>query len=365
MTEFQVYGTITNESARGVNKYTGSGDINKLFYLFIPENMSNGDREIKLILQGTGSSTASTTKILLQKNPNWTAGGFGWEVVDDAEAGKYGFKWTRKVAYLYPYTKVQKSTVVDHCQGIIDTYGASANGFATVGSAWDSDWNPESGLGNISLGYRAWILLDYTKLNNITGASSSSDGYNNTLALYNHSGTTASSQFEIVLTTMMKTESGKETENMFRLPGEYETKRGVSAESGQDNDLSAIMEYVQKKNRYYLQKRTVSGDSSGNAYAPYFRSEDLKWYLPAYDQFQYFTPDPNIPGDNKANYWSSTAVDGASEAYIGDGTAKDRDLEYRVIAVRRDENGYGNATAQVDNSSMAGGENGSTNNWLQ
>ena len=25
-------------------------------------------------------------------------------------------------------------------------------------------------------------------------------------------------------------------------------------------------------------------------------------------QFQYFTPDPNIAGDDKSHYWSSTAV---------------------------------------------------------
>ena len=68
---------------------------------------------------------------------------------------------------------------------------------------------------------------------------------------------------------------------------------------------------------------------------PIISENDIKWYLPAYGQFQYFTPDPNIPGDDKANYWSSTAVDGASEAYIGDGTPKDRDLKYRVIAVRK------------------------------
>ena len=215
---------------------------------------------------------------------------------------------------------------------------------------------------------RAYILLDYSKLNNITGASSAELGFENTLALYRHAGTTSTSQFETILKTTMKTESGKENENMFRLPTNDEVSSGkVPAESGTANDLSAIMEYIQRKNVYYLQKRTGK-DSDGKdivTYVPYFFESDLKWYLPAYDQFQYFTPDPNIPGDNKANYWSSTAVDGASEAYIGDGTPKDRDLEYRVIAVRRDENGYGNATAQVDNSSMAGGENGSTNNWLQ
>ena len=348
-------GTITNESARGVNTYTGTGDINKLFYLFIPENIGDGDREIRLTLRSTSStSTASTTKILLQKNPNWTAGGFGWEVVDDDESGTFGFKWTRKIAYIYPYSRAFAATARNHCQDFIDDYGAGANNFATVGM--------------ISLGIaqnRAYILLDYTKLNNLTGADSATEGFNNTLALYRQAGTTATSQFETIVTTTMKTERGHEKEPMFRYPTDNEISRGCPAESGKANDLSAIMEYVQKKNRYNLQKRTVSGDATGNAYVPYFVESDLKWYLPAHGQFQYFTPDPNIPGDDKANYWSSTAVNGATDSYIGDGTPKDRDLEYRVIAVRMDEYGYGNVTvSEISTEEMAGGENGEAQ-WVE
>jgi hypothetical protein len=86
-------GNITTESARGDSSWSGSGNVtNKLFYIFIPENITGSDREISLTLSGTGASTATSTKVILQKYPNWTAGGFGWEVVDDAEKGKYGFK---------------------------------------------------------------------------------------------------------------------------------------------------------------------------------------------------------------------------------------------------------------------------------
>ena len=345
-------GNITTESARGSSSWSGTGNVtNKLFYIFIPENLDEKDREISLILRGSGSSSASTTKVLLQKYPNWTVGGFGWETVDDGESGKYGFKWTRKVAYIYPYgqAKIFDSTVEDYCQNFINNYGAGANNFATV-VVYNHDWKSD----------RAYILLDYSKLNNVTGADSAIEGFNNTLALYRHAGTTATSQFETILKTTMKTESGKENENMFRLPNDSEVSSGkVPAESGQANDLSAIMEYIQKKNRYYLYKQTGK-DSDGNdivTYVPHFKESDLKWYLPAYSQFQYFTPDPNIEGDNKANYWSSTTA-GTTTAWTGGPEEKDRDLEYRVIAVRRDENGYGNATATVDNTSMAGGDNG-------
>ena len=116
---------------------------------------------------------------------------------------------------------------------------------------------------------------------------------------------------------------------------DYHTKYGVEAEEGVLNDLSGILTYILKKNRFHLQRIT---DEETDAYHPIFKGDDLKWYLPAYGQFQYFTPDPNIAGDDKANYWSSTAVNGAIYSHIGDGTQQDRDLEYRVIAVRKKEN---------------------------
>lgn len=348
-------GNITTESARGTSSWSGTGNVtNKLFYIFIPENMNDEDREISLILRGSGSSTASTTKVLLQKYPNWTSQGFGWETVDDGESGKYGFKWTRKVAYIYPYTWTLSDTKGHEkfVNNFVASYGADANNFATVVRYIHS--------GSLITSKRYYILLDYSKLNNVTGADSATEGYNNTLALYRHAGTTATSQFETILKSTMKTEEGHETENMFRLPNDDEISSGkVPAESGQANDLSAILEYIQKKNRYNVQRNVIK-DSDGNnivVYVPYFFESDLKWYLPAYGQFQYFTPDPNVENDAAANYWSSTTA-GTTTAWTGGAEEKDRDLEYRVIAVRKDETNKSNATATVDNTSMQGGDNG-------
>lgn len=355
-------GNITTESARGSSSWSGTGTVtNKLFYIFIPENISGEDREINLVLKGTGSSSATTTKVLLQKNPNWTAGGFGWETVDDGESGKYGFKWTRKVAYIYPYTWTLSDTKGHEkfVNNFVASYGADANDFATVVRYIHS--------GSFITSKRYYILLDYSKLNNVTGADSATEGYNNTLALYRHAGTTATSQFETILKSTMKTEEGHETENMFRLPNDDEISSGkVPAESGQANDLSAILEYIQKKNRYNVQRNEIK-DSDGNnivVYVPYFYESDLKWYLPAYGQFDYFKPDPNVANDAAANYWSSTTA-GTTTAWTGGKEEKDRDLEYRVIAVRRDENGYGNVTVDVINAEeMAGGENGEAQ-WVE
>ena len=364
-------GNITNESARGTSYWTGSGNVtDKLFYIFIPENITDKDREITITLKSTvAGSTAQSIKTLSQKYPNWTAGGFGWEVVDDDEQGKYGFKWTRKVAYVLKFSYAQRTGIGGNysrdeaksfMEDLINRYGA--NGYATEG---EFKYNYSFIVQNM----RRRIYINYENLNNITNANDSFNGYKNTKSLYGAGGTATNLAFETALSTVLKVKGSEE--DLMNDPyalhkvistDEYHTKYGVEAESGKLNDLSGILTYILKKNKYNIER---AKDDETDVYHPVFDENNLKWYLPAYDQFQYFTPDPNIAGDDKANYWSSTAVDGASQAYIGDGTPKDRDLEYRVIAVRKDENGYGTATVTVDNSSIAGGENGDTNQWLE
>lgn len=352
-------GNTTSESARGGTECSGSGNVvNKLYYIFVPENINNHDREITVTLESTTNAQHVSKKVLLQKYPNWTAGGFGWEVVDDAEQGKYGFKWTRKVAYVLKYSyhngtgigsNYDRDEMNDYLNGLISTYNAS------------------SYVSNIQFTFKNYIIyrenrhylyFDYSKLNNLSGADDPALGFENTKALFNIGGSAASLTFETVVAETLKSKGDLSDPMAFHKvvsSDDYHKSNGVPAEEGSINDLSGILTYILKKNLYNLQ---IVDDGETKTYHPVFSMNDLKWYLPAYGQFEYFTPDPNIPGDDKANYWSSTAKDGASMAYIGDGTQKDRDLEYRVIAVRRDENGYGNATATVDNTSMQGGDNG-------
>ena len=350
-------GVETTESARGTQSYSGSGNIkDEPFLLFIPENINDKDREIKIILSSSDpDKPAETTKILLQKYPNWT-GDIGWEVVDDDESGKYGFKWTRKVAYVYPYWRFLQYTAKSQCQAYINQYNAGANDFATVGTYRKS-----------IVQHRGYIWLDYTVLNSVEGADSSKDGFNNTLELYRQAGNTATSEFETILDATKKSESGHEHEDLFRVANADDIKDGAPAEQGNDNDLSAIMEYIQKKNRYCLQKHSIdSGDSdgSGTTYVPYFQEKDLKWFLPAYGQFTEVDFTPENTTDTAADYWSSTTA-GPSTAYIGSGAEKDRDLEFAVIAVRVNENGYGNVTvSEISTEEMAGGENGEAQ-WVE
>ena len=362
-------GNITTESARGDSSWSGSGNVtNKLFYIFIPENITGSDREIRLTLRGTGASTATSTKVILQKYPNWTAGGFGWEVVDDAEKGKYGFKWTRKVIFEHKYgwtrwftgngtgTWYKRNTAAEYAKSLINQYNAGS--YASYGYFAHNDLGGE----------RMYIYIDYTKLNNLSTSNSPSDGYNNTIALFNQGGGAASQAFETAILTAEKTKEDKgyaDDPLAFRnLTSVKDKDTGVTytADNGSLNDLSGILTYVLKKNRYNMQ---TTFDGYTTTLHPIISENDIKWYLPAYEQFVYFTPDPNIENDDKANYWSSTAVNGATQAHIGDGTPMDRGLEYRVIAVRMDEKGYGNVTvSDISTEEMKGGENGEAQ-WVE
>lgn len=362
-------GNITNESARGDSSWSGSGNVtNKLFYIFIPENITGSDREISLTLCGTGASTATSTKVILQKYPNWTAGGFGWEVVDDAEKGKYGFKWTRKVIFEHKYgwtrwftgngtgTWYKRNTAAEYATSLINQYNAGS--YASYG------YFAHNNLG----GERMYIYIDYTKLNNLSTSNSPGDGYNNTIALFNQGGGAASQAFETAILTAEKT---KEDEGYADDPLAFRNLTSVTdkdtdvtytADNGSLNDLSGILTYVLKKNRYNMQ---TTFDGYTTTLHPIISENDIKWYLPAYEQFEYFTPDPNIENDDKANYWSSTAVNGATQAHIGDGTPKDRGLEYRVIAVRKNEKNISPTTIDVINAEeMMGGENGEAQ-WVE
>lgn len=361
------------KSARGLSSWSGSGDVsNKLFYIFIPENIGNTDRQINLELRSTEEgSTASTTKVLLQKNPNWTDRGFGWEVVDDEEEGEYGFKFTRKRTFIFPYKLGSKSFPVyahytkDEAMNIAKTIINSFNATSFVSAEYYTQDYVTT---------RMYVQVDYTKLNTITGASSTEDGYANTLALYDLGGIVTTGALEVALENTKKTESGHEGEKMFRNPvssddipssaANVDVTLDADGNSKISEDLKGAITYILKKNRYYFQKK-IDSEGNSTAYYAYFKRDDIKWYMPACGQFSVFTSNPNIENDIPHNYWSSTAENGEDLAYRGDQTLEDRTEKLRVIAVRRDENGYGTATVQVNNGSLAGGENGNSDTWVE
>ena len=370
-------GKETTKSARGESEYKGSGSINeKRFLVFIPENISGKDRQITITLSSTDTgSTASSTKILLQKYPNWT-GDIGWEVVDDNEEGKYGFIWDRKVAYVLKYSWNRETHIggnysrdegMNYLNSLITTYNA-ANYANAVEFKYKNLW--ADGIGKPAVNEnRSYIYLDYSKLNNLSGASSPTEGFNNTKALFNIGGSAASMVFETVVSATLKTKGDTSDPTAFHKvvsTDDYHTKYSVPAEQGSINDLSGILTYILKKNRYCLQ---YVDDGETQTYHAIFNENDLKWYLPAYNQF----PDPNVVDftpenstDKAADYWSSTAADGSVNAYRGgDDTAIPRTTSLAVIAVRKNEKNISPATiSEIDTEEMKGGENGEAQ-WVE
>ena len=151
---------------------------------------------------------------------------------------------------------------------------------------------------------------------------------------------------------------------MFRLAGDDEIREGVPAHEGSEADLSGILEYILKKNEYQLYKE-YNATIGSTTYMARFNRNDLKWYLPAYGQFTGVNFTPENTSDAAGDYWSSTAVNGNTYSFIGSGEQKDRDETFAVIAARVNVNGVSTTATTVDNNSLTGGENGSTNNWVE
>ena len=379
-------GVETTESARGAQSYSGSGNLNnEPFLLFIPENINDKDREIKIILSSSDpNKPAETAKVLLQKYPNWT-GDIGWEVVDDEERGKYGFKWTREVSYVWPYsythtfgigTNYSRSAATAELNKIVSPYTNGQtlsldftkwqNQFISLGEFHHS--------GSIIKQDRSFIYLNYTVLNNIVqGEDKRTNGYANTETLYTSGGTASSLALELAIQTTVKTkgnDAGALAFSKVTNGDSYSSKSVYDAspatnipyEKGKLDDLSGILSYILKKNRYCLQ---IIETENGLSQHAYFQIKDLKWFLPAVDEFPTdvdFTPENTT--DSAADYWSSTTA-GPSTAYIGNGGEKDRDEEFAVIAARVNDNGYGNVTvSDISTEEMAGGENGEAQ-WVE
>ena len=174
---------------------------------------------------------------------------------------------------------------------------------------------------------RVYVYLDYSKLNNLSGVDDELNGLQNTITLNSLVGSATTNAFEEALKNTMKEEEGKENENMFRLPNSDEINDlKIPSESGEVDMQSGILNFVLKKNRYYL-RRVTNNETGAVTTAPYLKEEDIVWYLPACGQF------PSNTNINAANYWSSTAVDDGVNAYLGSGTDK-RTNRHKVIAVR-------------------------------
>ena len=385
----------TTTSARGDQTVTGTTKGAHTITVFIPENITAEERKITLTLKLDNVENAVKTEYLYQMCPYWdTDKGFGWEKVENEETGEYGFNWNRVVCYIYKYNFLTTSsgdyknfnTVVDN---LINTYNASAyvtKKYYPVPNALGIFGDTE---------HRGAVIIDYTKVpaSQIAEFYDLNNGLINTQGFFNVSNVFA---FETALKSTMKTESDKLNDPAFRMPdvndskeigktlqdyagkswgidqwtdSPYEDKNGnkydktFNAGTTMD-DMSGIINYIIKRNSFNVNRTTTSGLET---FAVVMDPQKILWYLPAVNQYK----DPVLSfatGNTTftpANFWSSTACDDDNtRAYLGSGDKELRTVKKQVVVQRIVTPIPQAATVTVDNSSIAGGDNGSTNNWL-
>lgn len=285
------------ERQKTLNK-SGNGEVE--LYLFVSENSSTADRTVTLTLSKDGREAATVN--VVQRCPNWQ-GDLGWEVIEEDLTLPYGFKWDRKVTY-------QKSGF-GFISGPIEEWYIKQIFKKQPKGFWEwigSIFSPTT-VDYVEV-YRkngvVTVTIDYTKMGDIS-AVSTTNGQDNTWKLYSIVGGT-SFEGEQYLT-------GRE----------YTIKSESGSLDGRPKNFAAL--YAVKLNAFDIHK---GGEGSQIAYAIIPEQKDIKWYLPASEQFS------GSAGLN-GQYWSSTAINDNTDAYSWNGSSQSTprmDL-HKVRAVRQ------------------------------
>lgn len=391
-------------AARGTKTIEGNATGVTDIIIFIPENITSGDRRITLEYGIKGQESNAKKEYLYQKCPYWdNANTWGWEKVDDENSGTYGFEWTRKACYMFAYkiggwhnwTQYNEDYIRGIINPLIQKFNAEA--YVTIDRFKHYVWE-KSGLGGLWGSYtwkedgeRIAVVIDYTLLT-LDGASSEDDGWANTKAFfdarniiafedalkavtkvreYNDDGTlqTAFRMLETYLpgngATQSEATCGKFTFGNYTYidPSTGQETNKMFREFGELDDASGILKYVIMRNAYDVVSYDM--DDNNSTLMLDMNSEKIKWYLPAKNQyvnmnnFEFATGNATFAA---SDFWSSTAAPN-NQAYTGAGDAISRNEKRKVIVQRKVD--AIPVTSTVDNSSLQGGNNGSTNNWVE
>ncbi|NPD91077.1 fimbrillin family protein [Xylanibacter muris] len=309
--------TITNVSARGTSIVKGYGSGDFPITIFLPENITEQDRTITLKLSVDNAPPRYTvTHEIRQLHPLWN-GNEGWEQLDDNINGAYGFYYTAKIVYIY-----------NNSSGLITAYRVR-NMISNLVSQYNASSYVDYDSYNISLvSQRFYVAIDYSKLSNLGAtASSPDDGHTNTVQLFNFGGSAISNTFEHALQQMKRI--GTSNTPAFRRRANDDPSDVPQEVGGSLIDESQALTMVLKKNRYYLNRYSDS-ETGTETTAPKILENDILWYLPAYEQFGRMPAGNFTTGD----FWSSTAYNDATRAYLGNGTTVPRMTQKKIRVVR-------------------------------
>lgn len=329
------------ESARGTASCNGTSieSQSQIVYVFIPENISGADREITLMLIGTGSDGAYATKTLTltQHSVKWldpTGTGnqdlyWGCELLIEGNQVDWGFCWDGLNA-----TFILKQGGASYDEEN-DTYGAGQ-----IPKGQDDKIKPAMGLAGINVdklqtpGYyiqvaqpgksEFYIRVDLSKVGNIGVAESKDNGWKNTFDIYHFEGISALSQLI----------------EFCKSWGDITNPDGRATTIQNSLDYAAL--YAMKRNKFHYYEEYVP-DVGQTMTVPVILDQDINWYLPAKDQF------PKLMNANwgqtftfNDSYWTSTAYlvddndNSKSYAYInGVEIIAHRKSKYLAMALRR------------------------------
>lgn len=266
------------------------GDVK--VYVFIKENISNADRDIKLTLAPVDYPDATPeTFTFKQYCPAWN-NGIGVERMQETDY-PWGFNWDSdmKITYSMPGGFLMG---IWHILFTIfgDTKYVTQEGWAVAGT-----WK---------------VTVDFSKVPKLTTATSTTDGLTNTWEIYNFEGI---SEAETIM-NQLKSWGGLPDKTLPTNPTEFAAAACA------------------KKNPFGVK---IESNQGQNLYIPTLAKEDMVWYLPAQDEA------PNMKDDLfnlSGNYWTSTAITDpgtTSYKYTAGGAVspEDRNSIIHVRAVRK------------------------------
>lgn len=269
---------------------TTRGDIK--VYVFIKENITDADRDIKLTLTPTDyPNAAPVTFDFKQYCPAWN-NGIGVERKQETDY-PWGFNWdsSMKITYSMP-----KGFWMGIWHALFTIFG-NTKYVTQEGYAWTGTWK---------------VTVDFSKVPKLTTATSATDGLKNTWEIYNFEGIS-------------------DAETIMR---QLESWGGVPDKTLPTNPTEFAAAACAKKNPFGVSVESKDGQ---NLYVPTLSRSDFVWYLPAQDEASNML-DELYP--LSGNYWTSTAItDPGTTSYkytVGaSASPEDRNNFIHVRAVRK------------------------------
>lgn len=269
---------------------TTRGDIK--VYVFIKENITDADRDIKLTLTSADyPNAAPVTFDFKQYCPAWN-NGIGVERKQETDY-PWGFNWdsSMKITYSMP-----KGFWMGIWHALFTIFG-NTKYVTQEGYAWTGTWK---------------VTVDFSKVPKLTTATSATDGLKNTWEIYNFEGIS-------------------DAETIMR---QLESWGGVPDKTLPTNPTEFAAAACAKKNPFGVSVESKDGQ---NLYVPTLSRSDMVWYLPAQDEASNML-DELYP--LSGNYWTSTAItDPGTTSYkytVGvSASPEDRNNFIHVRAVRK------------------------------